>query len=93
MKKDKLIINPKTKVLQLIESYPELEKLIIEYLPAYGKLKDPKIRKTVAKVATLQQAASIGKVKVEELINHLRKEEKSLLSLVIILDRNKRQVD
>ena len=32
------------------------------------------LRKTVAKVATLQQAAAIGKVKVEDLINRLRKE-------------------
>jgi len=71
---DKLIITPKTKVLQLIESYPELENILIEYAPAFKKLKNPVLRKTVAKIATLQQAASIGEVKVEELINRLRKE-------------------
>ncbi len=32
------------------------------------------MRKTVARVATLQQAASIGNIKVEDLINLLRKE-------------------
>src|SRR6056297_1046793 len=69
-----LIITPKTKVLQLIEHYPQLEDILIEYAPAFKKLKNPVLRKTVAKVATLQQAASIGNVKVEELINRLRKE-------------------
>lgn len=69
-----LIITPKTKVLQLIESYPQLEDVLIEYAPAFKKLKNPVLRKTVAKIATLQQAAAIGNVKVEELINRLRKE-------------------
>ncbi len=69
-----LIITPKTKVLQLIEAYPQLEDVLIEYAPAFKKLKNPLLRKTVAKIATLQQAASIGDVKVEDLINRLRKE-------------------
>jgi hypothetical protein len=69
-----LIITPKTKVLELIETYPELEDILIEIAPAFKKLKNPVLRKTVAKIATLQQAASIGGIKTEELINRLRKE-------------------
>jgi hypothetical protein len=69
-----LIITPKTKVLQLIETYPQLEDVLIQYAPAFKKLKNPALRKTVARIATLQQAAAIGSVKVEDLINHLRKE-------------------
>ncbi|MEE9118615.1 MAG: DUF1858 domain-containing protein [Calditrichia bacterium] len=69
-----LIITPKTKVLQLIEAYPQLEDILIQYAPAFKKLKNPVLRKTVAKIATLQQAAVIGNAKVEDLINHLRKE-------------------
>jgi len=69
-----LIITPKTKVLHLIETYPQLEEVLIQYAPAFKKLKNPALRKTVAKIATLQQAAAIGNVKVEDLINHLRKE-------------------
>ena len=68
-----MIISPKTKVLQLIETYPQLEDVLIAYVPAFSKLKNPILRKTVAKIASLQQAATIGGVKVEELINHLRK--------------------
>lgn len=71
---NQLIITPKTKVLQLIEIYPQLEDVLIEYVPAFKKLKNPVLRKTVARIATLQQAASIGNVKVEDLINRLRNE-------------------
>ncbi len=71
---EKLIITPKSKVLQVIEAYPHLEEVLISHVPAFKKLKNPVLRKTVAKIATLQQAATIGKIKVEDLINLLRKE-------------------
>ena len=74
METKNLIITPKTKVIELIETYPELEDILIEIAPAFKKLKNPVLRKTVARIATLQQAASIGNVKTEELINRLRKE-------------------
>jgi hypothetical protein len=74
MENHTLIISPKTKVLQLIETYPQLEDVLINYVPAFKKLKNPILRKTVAKIATLQQAAVVGNVKVEDLINLLRKE-------------------
>lgn len=72
METPKLIISPKTKVLQLIEAYPQLEDMLIDYVPAFRKLKNPILRNTVAKITTLQQAATIGNVKVEELINLFR---------------------
>ncbi|MBV2246461.1 MAG: DUF1858 domain-containing protein [Lentimicrobium sp.] len=71
---NQLIITPKTKVLQLIETYPQLEETLIGYVPAFEKLKNPLLRKTVARIATLQQAAAIGNVSVDELINKLRNE-------------------
>jgi hypothetical protein len=74
MENNKLIITPKTKVLELIESYPQLEDVLIKYVPAFERLKNPVLRKTIAKVATLHQAASIGNVSVGDLINHLRNE-------------------
>lgn len=74
MENHKLVISPRTKVLQLIEAYPQLEDVLIEYVPAFKKLKNPILRKTVAKIATLQQAATAGNVRVEDLINRLRKE-------------------
>lgn len=71
---NELIITPKTKVLQLIEAYPQLEAVLIGYVPAFKKLQNPVLRKTVARIATLQQAAAIGNVKIEDLINKLRSE-------------------
>ena len=70
----KLIIAPKTKIAELLNAYPQLEQILIGYVPAFEKLRNPVLRKTVARVTTLQQAAVIGSVKVEDLINQLRKE-------------------
>ena len=71
---DKPVITPKTKVLQLIEAYPQLEAVLVAMVPAFKKLQNPVLRRTVAKVATLQQAAAVGGVKAEDLINRLRRE-------------------
>jgi hypothetical protein len=71
---ERLIITPKTRVLQLIEAYPELEEVLVGYVPEFKKLRNPVLRNTVARIATLQQAASIANIKVEDLINRLRKE-------------------
>lgn len=72
--KERLIITPKTKLMQLLEAYPELEEGLIDYLPAFKKLQNPILRKTVARIATLQQVAATGEVSTDQLINHLRKE-------------------
>jgi hypothetical protein len=69
-----LIIAPKTKIAELIEAFPKLEPVLIDYVPAFEKLKNPVLRRTVARITTLQQAAAIGNVDVEDLINRLRRE-------------------
>lgn len=68
-----MIITPKTKLMQVLEEYPELEEKLIAYIPAFKELKNPILRKTIARIATMQQVAAIGKIKVEDLINMLRK--------------------
>lgn len=72
--KENLIITPKTKISQVLSAYPQLENVLIEYVPTFEKLKNPLLRKTIAKITTLQQASAIGNVKVEDLINRLRQE-------------------
>lgn len=67
-------ITPKTKVAELLAAYPQLQDTLIGYVPTFEKLRNPVLRRTIARITTLQQAAAIGGVKVEELINHLRKE-------------------
>lgn len=67
-----MLITPRTKVAQLLEAYPRLEEILIEISPAFRKLRNPVLRRTVARVATLQQAAQVGNVDVGEMINRLR---------------------
>ncbi|MCK4678117.1 MAG: DUF1858 domain-containing protein [Bacteroidales bacterium] len=65
-------ITPKTKIADLLIAYPEVENLLIEIAPAFAKLKNPILRKTIARVTSLQQAALIGKVAVGEMVNKIR---------------------
>ena len=69
-----LIITPKTKIFDLLEAYPQLEDMLIGMVPQFRKLKNPILRKTITRITTLNQAATIGELNVEELINKLRKE-------------------
>ncbi len=66
-------ITPKTKVAELLNHYPHLEDELIAIAPEFSKLKNPILRKTVAKVASLEQAARIAGINVGELVNKLRK--------------------
>lgn len=68
----KLLITPRTRVGELLDAYPHLEEVLVELAPAFGKLKNPLLRKTVGKIATLQQAASVGNIPVSVIINTLR---------------------
>lgn len=67
-------ITPETKVGKLLEVYPELEDTLIRMSPSFRKLRNPVLRKTVAKVATLRQVAKVGGIPVADLINTLRRE-------------------
>jgi uncharacterized protein (DUF2249 family) len=69
---EKLIITPRTKVYELLQAYPELEDVLIELAPVFKKLKNPVLRRTIARVTTLQQAAQVGEIPVHSLVNTLR---------------------
>lgn len=69
---EKLIITPRTKVGELLKAYPELEDKLIELVPAFRKLKNPILRRTIARVTSLQQAAAVGEIPVQKLVNTLR---------------------
>lgn len=71
-KMEKLIITPKTKIYDLLEAYPELEDTLIGAAPEFKKLKNPVLRKTITRITNIGQAATIGGVNVEELVNRLR---------------------
>lgn len=65
-------ILPSTKVAELLDRYSEVEELLIGLAPPFRKLKNPILRMSVAKVASLEQAAVAGHVPVLELVNRLR---------------------
>ena len=67
-----LPITPDTKVGPLLASYPQLEDVLIEISPTYRALKNPLLRRTVARVATLRQVARVGNVAIGALVNQLR---------------------
>ncbi len=67
-----LPISPETKVGALLEAYPELEETLVACAPAFAKLKNPVLRRTVARIATLEQAARIGGLSVRDLVRRLR---------------------
>ncbi len=72
MSDEPLQIQPSTKVAQLLAAYPELEEVLIRMAPPFKKLKNPILRKSVAKVATLQQVAIVGRLDLSSMIDQLR---------------------
>lgn len=66
-------ITPATKIAELLESWPELEEVLVAQAPAFRRLRNPVLRRTVARVATLEQAAGVGGVPVRELVAALRR--------------------
>jgi hypothetical protein len=67
-----LEISPHTRVGALL-AWPELEQVLLEYAPAFEKLKNPVLRRTVARVATLRQAAELAGVEVSALVVALQR--------------------
>jgi len=65
------MITPDTKVAALLDAYPGIEEKLIALVPAFAKLRNPILRKTVAKVATLEQAAKVGGIPLRDLMRHL----------------------
>jgi hypothetical protein len=69
----KLLITPLTLVGEFLDNYPELEELLISLSPAFEKLRNPVLRRTIGRVATFQQVAIVGNIPIEFIINSLRK--------------------
>jgi hypothetical protein len=50
------------------------DNALLDMVPQFKQLRNPILRKTVGRVASLSQAAAIGKVSLAEMINVLRTE-------------------
>jgi hypothetical protein len=65
-------ITPETKIGSLLERWPALEELLVSLSPHFRALKNPVLRRTVAKVATVRQAASVAGLPLGEVVDRLR---------------------
>ena len=68
-----LEITPKSKINALLNTYPELEAYLMTLHPKYKNLKNPVLRRTIGRIATLTQVSKIGGFDTLELVNLLRK--------------------
>ena len=67
-------ITPVTKIHDLLTNYPELEEYLMRLNSKYKKLKNPVLRRTIGRVATLKQVAMVGGYHPLDLVNMIREE-------------------
>ncbi len=61
-----------TTVAELLNNYEGMKDILIDINPKFKKLNNPVLRRTLAKVATVKQAAIVGGMDADELLNKLR---------------------
>jgi DUF438 domain-containing protein len=67
-------INATTKIDNLLKEYPFLEDFLVKLSPKFKGLKNPIMRKTIGKVATLSKIAGIGGLDLDEFLTALTAE-------------------
>ena len=67
-------IRPDTRIGDLVKEHPALLEVLADYAPAFEKLRNPLLRRTVGRLATLAQAARLGEVDLADLLRTLREE-------------------
>jgi hypothetical protein len=65
-------ITPETRVAELLEAYPELEKVLVAAAPPFKKLRNPVLRRTIARVTSLERAADVAGISARDLVLRLR---------------------
>jgi DUF438 domain-containing protein len=65
-------VSKKTKVGELLDVYPELLTFLLEKSSHFNRLNNPVMRKTVAKVATLEHAAGMAELDLAEFLDGIR---------------------
>jgi hypothetical protein len=61
-----------TKIADLLNNYDGMKEILIDINPKFKKLNNPILRRTIAKVAGVRQAAIVGGMKPMDLLNKLR---------------------
>lgn len=64
-------LHEKAKINDLLKKHPELLDFLINKWPTFKKLKNPVLRKTIGKMATLNQAAAMAGIDVSTLLTEI----------------------
>jgi uncharacterized protein DUF1858/uncharacterized protein DUF2249 len=65
-------ITPESKIGDLLERWPALEAVLLDLSPHFRALRNPVLRRTIAKVATLRQVSTVSGVPLGTLVERLR---------------------
>jgi hypothetical protein len=65
-------ITPDSRLGELLERWPALEAVLLEISPHFRALKNPVLRRTIARVATLRQVSKVSGVPLGALVERLR---------------------
>jgi len=63
----------KTRLFELLDTFPELEETVIQAAPAFKNLNNPVLRRTVGKLATIEKVVKIGGLDTFTFVNLLRR--------------------
>ena len=66
-------IDLQAKIATILDAYPELEETLLQLSPAFAKLRNPILRRTIAKITSIQQAAKIAGIPPAVMVQTLRK--------------------
>lgn len=66
------MITAQTRISEVLQEHPELLPVLISASPAFEKLKNPMLRKVMPKLVTVQQAAGMAGLQVEDLLGKLQ---------------------
>ncbi len=66
-------ITAKSKLIDVLNEYPQLEEQIIQAAPAFKNLNNPILRRTVGRMATIEKVVQIGGLDLTTFVNLLRR--------------------
>lgn len=66
-----MTITPKTTVHTLLKDYPFLLDFLVAYHPEFGKLTNPVMRRTMARMATLERASGMADIPLNQFMNDI----------------------
>lgn len=67
------VVHPGMKVEEVLRRWPKLLEVFLEASPAFQRLKNPLLRRTMPRLVTVAQAARIGGLEPEELVARLNR--------------------